>query len=87
MKRTKITALVLCATLDLSGCGSMNNTTKGGLIGGGGGAAAGAIIGGLIGKGKGAAPVGGVGQHGVDLGLVFKGKSFKWDHRLLRFCD
>ena len=55
MKRTKITALVLCATLILSGCGSMNNTTKGGLIGGGGGAAAGAIIGGLIGKGKGAA--------------------------------
>ena len=32
----------------------MNNTTKGGIIGGGSGAAAGAIIGGLFGKGKGA---------------------------------
>lgn len=39
----------------LGSCGSMNNTTKGGIIGGGSGAAAGAIIGGLIGKGKGAA--------------------------------
>ena len=55
MKRTKITALVLCASLILSGCASMNNTTKGGLIGGGGGAALGALIGGIAGKGKGAA--------------------------------
>ena len=61
MKRTKITALILCVTLILSGCASMNNTTKGGLLGGGGGAAAGAIIGGLIGKGKGAAIGAGIG--------------------------
>lgn len=39
----------------LSGCGNMNNTTKGGLIGGGGGAALGAGIGALFGKGKGTA--------------------------------
>ena len=57
MKRTKITALILCVTLILSGCGSMNNTTKGGLIGGSGGAALGALIGGMVSgksdKGKG----------------------------------
>ena len=55
MKKTKIMALLLSATLVFSGCGNMNNTTKGGLIGGGGGAALGAIIGGIAGHGKGAA--------------------------------
>lgn len=47
MKKTKIMALLLSATLVFSGCGNMNNTAKGGLIGGGGGAALGAIIGGI----------------------------------------
>ena len=61
MKKTKIMSLALCFALILSGCASMNNTTKGGLIGGGGGAAAGAIIGSLIGKGKGAAIGAGIG--------------------------
>ena len=61
MKRTKFTALILCATLILSGCASMNNTTKGGLLGGGGGAALGAVIGGIAGKGKGAAIGAGIG--------------------------
>lgn len=37
MKKTKIMALLLSATLVFSGCGNMNNTAKGGLIGGGGG--------------------------------------------------
>lgn len=55
MRRTKFMALLLCVTMILSGCGNMNNTTKGGLIGGGGGAALGAGIGALFGKGKGAA--------------------------------
>ena len=55
MKATKFMAVLLCITMILSGCGSMNNTTKGGLLGGGGGAALGAVVGGLIGKGKGAA--------------------------------
>ena len=61
MKKTKFTALLLCITLVLSGCASMNNTTKGGLLGGGGGAALGAIIGGIAGKGKGAAIGAGIG--------------------------
>ena len=47
--------------LGVSGCGSMNNATKGGLLGGGGGAAIGAGIGALIGKGKGAAIGGAIG--------------------------
>ena len=55
MKNVKIVAGLLCAGILLSSCGTMNNTTKGGIIGGGSGTAAGAIIGGLIGKGKGAA--------------------------------
>lgn len=50
----KIGIIALCISLILSGCGSMNNTTKKGLIGGGAGAALGAIIGGIAGKGKGA---------------------------------
>ena len=61
MKKTKFMAILLCVTMILSSCGSMNNTTKGGLIGGGGGAALGAIVGGLIGNGKGAAIGAGVG--------------------------
>lgn len=55
MKKTKIMALLLSATLVFSGCGNMSNTAKGGVIGGGGGAALGAIIGGIAGHGKGAA--------------------------------
>ena len=51
----KIATLTLSAALMLSGCGTMNNTTKGGVIGGSSGTVAGAIIGGLVGKGKGAA--------------------------------
>ncbi len=53
----KILSLFLCAALvlGLSGCGSMNNASKGGLIGAGGAAAIGAGIGALIGHGKGAA--------------------------------
>ena len=61
MRKTKFTAILLCVTMILSGCGSMNNTTKGGLLGGGGGAALGAVVGGLIGKGKGAAIGAGIG--------------------------
>lgn len=55
MKQMKTTVFILSGALLLASCGTMNNTTKGGIIGGGSGAAAGAIIGGLIGKGKGAA--------------------------------
>lgn len=45
----------MSVALILNGCGSLNNTAKGGMIGGGSGAALGAIIGGIAGKGKGAA--------------------------------
>lgn len=55
MKKVKVTAFVLSAALLMASCGTMNQTTKGGIIGAGSGTAAGAIIGGLIGKGKGAA--------------------------------
>ena len=50
----KIFCVALCAAFVLSGCQSMNNTAKGGLIGGGGGAAIGAAIGATVGAGTGA---------------------------------
>ena len=55
MKKIKFMALFMSLALVFGGCGSMNNTAKGGVIGGGSGAALGAIIGGIAGKGKGAA--------------------------------
>jgi len=61
MKKTLCLLLSALLMLGVSGCGSMNNATKGGLIGGGGGAAIGAGIGALIGKGKGAAIGGAIG--------------------------
>lgn len=45
-------AILLSACLVFSGCGSLNNTAKGGMIGGGSGAALGALIGGIAGHGK-----------------------------------
>lgn len=52
----KVLVVMLCAALLISGCGTMNDATKGGLIGGGSGAAVGAGIGALISKdGKGTA--------------------------------
>ena len=41
-------SLVLCLAMILSGCASMNNTTKGALIGSGGGAALGTLIGSMV---------------------------------------
>ena len=55
MKNVKLMIGLLCAGMLASGCGTMNNTAKGGIIGGTSGTAAGALIGGLVGKGKGAA--------------------------------
>ncbi len=48
----KTFSIILCATLVMSSCGSvnMNNTAKGGLIGAGGGAVLGAIVGKLAGN-------------------------------------
>ena len=61
MKKTLCLVLSALLLLGVSGCGSLNNAAKGGLIGGGGGAAIGAGIGALIGKGKGAAIGGAIG--------------------------
>ena len=61
MKKSLCVLLSVLLMLGVSGCGSMNNATKGGLLGGGGGAAIGAGIGALIGKGKGAAIGGAIG--------------------------
>ena len=55
MKKSNIfVAVLLSGSLLLSGCSSMSNAVKGGLIGGAGGGALGAGIGALAGKGKGA---------------------------------
>jgi len=61
MKKTLCLLLSAMLMLGITGCGSMNNATKGGLLGGGGGAAVGAGLGALIGKGKGAAIGGAIG--------------------------
>ena len=61
MKKTLCLLLSALLMLGVSGCGSLNNAAKGGLIGTGGGAAIGAGIGALIGKGKGAAIGGAIG--------------------------
>lgn len=50
MKKTKLCAVLLSATIIFSGCSSMNNTGKGALIGAGGGTALGALIGKLAGN-------------------------------------
>ena len=78
MKKTKIMSLALCFALILSGCASMNNTTKAGLLGGGGGAALGAVLGGIIGKGKGAAIGAGIGAAvGAGAGILIGKKMDK----------
>lgn len=53
----KLLSLVLSALLviGVTGCGTLNNTSKGAIFGTGGGAAVGAGLGALFGKGKGAA--------------------------------
>ena len=61
MKKLICMYLSAAMVLGLSGCGSLNNAAKGGLLGGGAGAALGAGIGALIGKGKGAAIGGAIG--------------------------
>ncbi len=50
MKKIKLGILGLCALMIVSGCGTANNTTKGGLIGAGGGALLGGVMGNIIGK-------------------------------------
>ena len=47
-----ILSVALCGAIVLSGCSSMSNTAKGGIIGGAGGAAIGAGVGALVSKNK-----------------------------------
>lgn len=61
MKKTLCFILSVFLMLGISGCDSLNNAAKGGMIGAGGGGALGAGIGALIGKGKGAAIGGAIG--------------------------
>ena len=61
MKKTLCFILSALLMLGISGCDSLNNAAKGGMIGAGGGGALGAGIGALIGKGKGAAIGGAIG--------------------------
>ena len=71
MKKILCVFLSAALMLGISGCGSMSNTAKGGLLGGGGGAAIGAGIGALIGKGKGAAIGAAIGAAaGLFVGLI-----------------
>ena len=61
MKKTLCCILSVFLMLGISGCDSLSNAAKGGMIGAGGGGALGAGIGALIGKGKGAAIGGAIG--------------------------
>jgi outer membrane protein OmpA-like peptidoglycan-associated protein len=59
MKRKNgLMAIILSSAIILSGCSTMSNTLKGGLIGGGAGAALGAGVGALIGKDAKSAAIG-----------------------------
>ena len=77
----KVLAAMLCAALVLSGCGTMSNTAKGGVIGGGSGAAVGAGVGALIGKdGKGAAIGAAIGTAvGAGVGVLIGNRMDKKD--------
>jgi outer membrane protein OmpA-like peptidoglycan-associated protein len=79
MKNFKFLAVALSALLILSGCGNMNNATKGGLLGGGGGAALGALAGYLIGKDAKGAAIGAAvgGAVGTGAGVIIGKKMDK----------
>ncbi|MBO4451680.1 MAG: OmpA family protein [Bacteroidaceae bacterium] len=79
MKNFKFLAVALSAMIILSGCGNMNNTTKGGLLGGGGGAALGALAGYLIGKDAKGAAIGAAvgGAVGTGAGVIIGKKMDK----------
>ncbi len=57
-KKNGLIAVILSSAIVLSGCSSMSNAVKGGLIGGGAGAALGAGVGVLIGKDAKSAAIG-----------------------------
>lgn len=77
--------MALAGVLVLSGCASMSNTAKGGIIGGAGGAAIGAGVGALAGGGKGAAIGAGVGAAvGTTAGILIGKKMDKQKAELER---
>lgn len=80
MKQTnKLVAVLLSVSLLFTGCSTLNNTVKGGLIGGGAGAALGAGIGALIGKSTTSAAIGaGIGTAvGATTGVIIGKKMDK----------
>ena len=86
MKKSNVfVSLALCGAILLSGCASMNNATKGGLLGGGAGAALGAGVGALFGKGKGAVIGAAVGTAvGATTGVIIGKKMDKQKAELAR---
>jgi len=80
MKKTNtFVTIILCISMVFSGCSTLNNTTKGGLLGGGAGAALGAGIGALIGKSATSAAIGaGIGTAvGATTGIIIGKKMDK----------
>ena len=84
MKKTLCLLLSAMLMFGITGCDSMNNATKGGLIGAGGGGALGAGIGALIGKGKGAAIGGAIGAVAGGVAGTLIGKKMDKQARELR---
>jgi len=78
-KRNGLMAIILSSAIVLSGCSTMTNALKGGLIGGGAGAAIGAGIGALIGKDAKSAAIGaGIGTAvGATTGVIIGKKMDK----------
>jgi len=80
MKKTNaLVAITLCISMVFSGCSTLNNTAKGGMIGGGAGAALGAGIGALFGKSTTSALIGaGIGTAvGATTGIIIGKKMDK----------
>ena len=80
MKKTNgLMAIILSSAIVLSGCSSMSNAVKGGLIGGGAGAAIGAGVGALIGHNAKSAAIGaGIGTAvGATTGVIIGKKMDK----------
>ncbi|MDO9152623.1 MAG: OmpA family protein [Paludibacter sp.] len=78
-QKNGLMALILSGAIVLSGCSSMSNAVKGGLIGGGAGAALGAGVGALIGKNAKSAAIGaGIGTAvGATTGVIIGKKMDK----------
>lgn len=78
-KKNSLLAVIMSSAIILSGCSSMSQAVKGGLIGGGAGAAVGAGVGALIGKNAKSAAIGaGIGTAvGATTGVIIGKKMDK----------